>query len=337
MRIEAAIGRVLAGDDLSMDETADIINQVMDGQCGDAEIGVFLTALREKGEAVSEIAGAAAAMRKHMTKIRSQREQVVDTCGTGGDASGTFNISTAAALVAAAAGIAVAKHGNRSITSKTGSADVLEALGVNVEADVPLIEKCLNELGFCFCFAPQMHPSMRHVARVRRQLGVTTIFNLLGPLCNPASAPFQLLGVGRPEVRQSMADALVMLGTQRAVLVTGADGLDEVTLTGPTHVMEANDQVLREWVWSPADFGLPESSLDSIRVDGPQQSAVLVRAVLEGAAGVARDIVVANAAAALWTAGKADDLRQCAELAAAAIDSRDASKLLTDLVQLTNR
>ncbi|NIL96580.1 MAG: anthranilate phosphoribosyltransferase [Planctomycetales bacterium] len=333
--LEDAIGQVLAGHDLPMEDMADAIDAVMEGRCTDAEVAVLLTALRGKGESVSEVAGAALAMRRHMTPIRTQRTQLVDTCGTGGDASGTFNISTAAALVTAAAGVAVAKHGNRSITSKTGSADVLEALGVNIEAEVPIIERCLDELGFCFCFAPRMHPSMRNVAAVRRKLAVPTIFNLLGPLCNPASAPYQLLGVGRPEVRELMADALLLLGTQRALVVSGADGLDEVTLNGATHVIEATDRQSREFRWSPADFGLQESSLETIRVEDPQASAAMVRDVLNGKTGVARDIVLLNAAAALWTAGQSDSLRQCAALAADAIDCGRAAQLLGQLVTLT--
>ncbi len=334
--LEEAIGRVLAGHDLGMEEMAAAIGTVMDGRCGEAEVAVLLTALRGKGESVSEVAGAALAMRQHMTPIRTTRTQVVDTCGTGGDASGTFNISTAAALVAAAAGIGVAKHGNRSITSKTGSADVLEALGVNIEAEVPVVERCLDELGFCFCFAPRLHPSMRNVAAVRRKLGVPTIFNLLGPLCNPASAPFQLLGVGRPQIRTLMADALLSLGTQRALVVSGADGLDEITLSGPTHVIETRPPQVREFTWSPAEFGVAESPLDSVRVDGPQASADMVREVLAGQPGAPREIVVINAAAALWIAGKSDSTRQCAELAAEAIDSGRAAGLLADLVQLTH-
>ncbi|MDH3718641.1 MAG: anthranilate phosphoribosyltransferase [Planctomycetota bacterium] len=334
--LEKVIGRVLAGHDLPMQEMADTMDAVMDGRCDDAEVAVLLTALRGKGESVSEVAGAALAMRQHMTPIRTRRQQVVDTCGTGGDASGTFNISTAAALVAAAAGIAVAKHGNRSITSKTGSADVLEALGVQIEAEVPIIERCLDELGFCFCFAPRMHASMRHVAAVRRRLGVPTIFNLLGPLCNPASAPYQLLGVGRPEVRELMADALMMLGTRRALVVSGSDGLDEVTLNGATRVIEATARQSREFSWSPADFGLRESSLASIRVEGPQASAAMVRDVLAGKTGVARDIVIINAAAALWTAGQSESPRDCATLAADAIDSGRAANVLAELVALTN-
>jgi anthranilate phosphoribosyltransferase len=334
--IETAITRVRAGEDLSMNEMAEAIGVVMEGNCSEAEIADLLTALRAKGESVSEIAGAAAAMRQHMTPIHSRREGLIDTCGTGGDASGTFNISTAAALVTAAAGVAVAKHGNRGITSKTGSADVLEALGVNIDAEINVVEKCLDDVGVCFCFAPRLHPAMRHVAPVRKKLGVPTIFNLLGPLCNPAAAPFQLLGVGRPEVRQLLAEALVMLGTRRALVVNGSDGLDEVTLNGSTHVIEASSQATRIFQWTPAEFGLDESPLEAIRVDGPEQSAVMVRDVLEGKPGVARDIVLINAAAALWTASRDDDPARCTQLAAEAIDSGAAADALVRLVELSN-
>src|SRR5262245_43141872 len=232
------LGRLAAGENLSLDEMSAAIDAVMEGRCAAEQIGLLLTGLRLKGETVEEVAGAALAMRRHMTPIRSSREGIVDTCGTGGDRSATFNISTAAALVTAAAGVPVAKHGNRRVTSRTGSADVLQQLGVNIEASVGVVEKCLDELGICFCFAPLLHPAMKQVAEVRRQLGVPTIFNLLGPLTNPASAPFQVIGVGRPELRALLAEALDMLGTRRAIVVRGDDGLDEVTLAGPTQVCE---------------------------------------------------------------------------------------------------
>ena len=220
------LGRVSAGEDLGQEEMAGVIDEIMRGTWADEQIGLLLTALRAKGESVAEVAGAASAMRQHMTPIRTHRENLVDTCGTGGDGAGTFNISTAAALVTAAAGVPVAKHGNRKISSRTGSADVLAALGVNIEAPVRLVERCLDELGIGFCFAPQLHPAMKHVAAVRRKLAVPTIFNLLGPLANPAGAGFQLLGVGRPELRSLLAAALAKLGTRRAIVVCGADGLD---------------------------------------------------------------------------------------------------------------
>jgi len=224
--IEETLGLVAAGEDLTMDQASAAIEAVMSGRCSEGEIATLLTGLRHKGETVEEVAGAAAAMRKFMTPLRTTRDDVIDTCGTGGDGSGTFNISTAAALVAAAAGAPVAKHGNRAITSKTGSADVLRELGVNIQCDVATAERCLEELGICFCFAPLMHGAMKQVAPVRKKLGVPTIFNLLGPLTNPAGAPYQLLGVGRPEIRNLLAAALVLLGSRRAHVVCGEDGVE---------------------------------------------------------------------------------------------------------------
>jgi anthranilate phosphoribosyltransferase len=335
--IEATLGRLAAGEDLSMDDMARAIEAVMLGLCSESEIALLLTGLHLKGETVAEIAGAAAALRRHMTPIRTRREGVIDTCGTGGDASGTFNISTAAALVTAAAGVPVAKHGNRRVTSRSGSADVLAQLGVNIEASVACVEACLDELGICFCFAPLLHGSMKHVAPVRQKLGTPSIFNLLGPLSNPAGAPFQLLGVGRAELRPLMAEALALLGTRRALVVCGEDGLDEVTLAGPTRVSEVSDGQVRDFAWTPADFGLEVSSLFSLQVTGPEESAALIRRVLEGERGAPRDIVVANAAAALWTAGAADTPRAAANAAAAAIDSQAAARLLANLADRTHR
>jgi anthranilate phosphoribosyltransferase len=337
------LGRVTAGQNLSLEEMAAAIDAVMRGEIDDGRIALLLTALMAKGETVDELAGAAAAMRKHMMPIRTTRRDVLDTCGTGGDASGTFNISTAAAIVAAAAGASVAKHGNRSITSRTGSADVLAELGVNIEADVPTMEASLNEVGICFCFAPKLHPAMRHVAAARRSLGVPTIFNRLGPLCNPASAPRQLLGCGKRETARMLAAALGMLGTRHAIVVTGNDGLDEVTLAGPTHVVEvtgegtaAEPAEIHEWTWSPADFELPTSDRTQLLVDGPTQSAAKIREVLAGHHGPARDIVVANAAAALWIIGKGDTVADGAKLAANAIDSGAAADLLAQWAQVSH-
>ncbi len=335
--IEPTLGRLAAGEDLSMEEMAATIDAVIDGRCTQGEIGVLLTALRAKGETCQEVAGAALALRRHMTPIRTRRTDCIDTCGTGGDGSGTFNISTAAALVVAAAGVPVAKHGNRRITSKTGSADALAALGVNVDASVERVEQCLDQLGICFCFAPLLHPAMKNVAEVRRQLGVPTIFNLLGPLSNPAAAPFQVVGVGRAELRQLLAEALLLLGARHALVVQGEDGLDEVTLAGPTRVTEVSPAGLRNFSWTPSDFGLAPASLDPIKVDDPQASAAMMGVVLGGARGPPRDIVVLNAAAALWTAGRAETPLACAEMAADAIDLGAAGELLKRLVQLSNQ
>ena len=282
MSISDFVERLRGGTHLSLDEMSEVVDQIMQGRCGEDQIADLLLALRAKGETVDEIAGAALAMRKHMTRIRTSRPGVIDTCGTGGDASGTFNISTGAALVTAAAGVPVAKHGNRSVTSKSGSADVLAALGVDIEAPVEVVERCLDQVGMCFCFAPLLHPSMRHAAPVRRRLGVPTIFNLLGPLCNPAAAPYQLMGVGRPALRPLLAAALQRLGGQRAIVVCGRDGLDEVTLAGETDVCEVTPDGIAATAWSPDMFGVPPGELSELRVDGPEASAALIRQVLDG-------------------------------------------------------
>ena len=333
---DTLLGRLSAGEDLSSFEMTDAVSRVMTGACNEQQIAGLLTSLREKGETVEEVAGAAAAMRKHMTAIRSRHEKLLDTCGTGGGGSSTFNISTTAALVIAAAGVPLAKHGNRSVTSKSGSADVLAALGVNIEASVPQVERCLDELGICFCFAPLMHPAMKHVAAVRKKLGVRTIFNLLGPLANPAGAKYQLLGVGIPELRPLIASALQLLGLERALVVSGRDGLGEVTLADETDVTRVEGNRQNEFAWKPEDFGLQRTDLDPIRVDGPQQSADIVRGVLAGQTGPARDIVVLNAAAGLIAAGHLEAPPDAAQLAAQTIDSGAADALLTRLASLSH-
>lgn len=335
--IDEILGRASAGENLRQEEAAEAIDLVMQGRVPEPQIGLLLTALHHKGETEDEVAGAAAAMRRHMTPIRCDHETLVDTCGTGGDGSGTFNISTAAALVAAASGVAVAKHGNRRITSKSGSADVLVELGVNVDAGVPTVERCLNELSIGFCFAPLLHQAMKHVAKVRRQLGFPTIFNLLGPLTNPASAPFQVLGVGKPALRPLLAKALGQLGTRKSVVVCGQDGLDEVTLNGPTDVSVVAQGTVEEQQWTPDDFGLEPAELDALQAEGPAASAAIIRQVLDGQPGPARDIVVLNAAAALWVAGVEATRDACANRAAAALDDGAARHLLRQLGELSHQ
>jgi anthranilate phosphoribosyltransferase len=313
---------------------------------------MLLTALAAKGESVDEIAGAALAMRRHMTTIRSRHKEILDTCGTGGGGSSLFNISTTAAIVAAAEGVPVAKHGNRSITSRSGSADVLAEIGVNIDASLAQVEACLEELGLCFCFAPLMHPSMKHVAAVRKQLGIRTIFNILGPLVNPAGACYQLLGAGRPELRPLLAGAIARLGTSRTFVVSGEDGLGDVTLAGTTHVTEVVAAggppagsstgeppvaTLREFAWRPEDFGIPRQPLAGLTVDGPAASAAMIRGILNGETGPARDIVVLNAAAGLIVAGKASEPQQAASIAADAIDSGAAEQLLARLVTRSHK
>ncbi|MBX7167635.1 MAG: anthranilate phosphoribosyltransferase [Pirellulales bacterium] len=334
--LETIIGRIAGGEDLSAEEMGSTIELIMQGQCQEQEIGLFLTGLRMKGEATSEIAGAAAALRRFMTPIRSTRPGLLDTCGTGGDGLGTFNISTAAALVAAAAGVSVAKHGNRSASGRTGSAEVLRELGVNIEATLPVVEASLDALGICFCFAPLYHGSMRHVAEVRRKLGFPTIFNFLGPLANPAGAPYQLVGVGMGDFRRAVAEALAMLGTRRAAVVHGEDGLDEVSIGGPTLVTRVGG-VPEDMVWTPATFGLAQGELAPLLVAGPTESAALIRRVLAGEPGAPRDIVVANAAAALWVAEQESDLSTAAARAVEAIDRGAARDLLARLGEFTHR
>ncbi|MEM9354290.1 MAG: anthranilate phosphoribosyltransferase [Planctomycetota bacterium] len=329
------LAEVQAGRDLGREQVTEAIGEIMTGLRSDEEIGGFLTALAEKGETVDEIAGAAAAMRRHMTPIRSSRPKLLDTCGTGGDSSGTFNISTAAAIVVAAAGVPVAKHGNRSVTSKSGSADVLAALGVNIEADLPLVERCLDELGLCFCFAPLMHPAMKNVAAVRKRLGIRTVFNLLGPLSNPAGAHCQLLGVGKPELRPMLAAALAALGAERALVVCGDDSLDEVSLATTTSGTSVSPGGLEDFRWKPEDFGINSAPLDTLRVSGPEESAAVIRGILAGEPGPPRDIVLLNAAAGLIAAQETDDPQEAAARCAEVLDTGAAKDLLARLKEMT--
>lgn len=339
-----ALHIVESGKNLAMGQMADTLGEIMDGRCAEKEIERLLVALHEKGETVEEIAGAAKAMRARMTPIRTRRTGLLDTCGTGGDGAKTFNISTVAAIVTAAAGVPVAKHGNRAITSRSGSADVLAALGVNVEADVVRVEACLDELGICFCFAPLLHGAMKHVATVRRKIGTPTIFNILGPLVNPASAEFQLLGVGNAGLQPLLAESMLLLNAEergttlsaiapRTIVVHGCDGLDEVTLSGPTHVIDAAGGRLMHYDWTPSDFELVTSSKDSLLVRDAVESAAVIRAILDGRPGPPRDIVIANAAAGLYTAGRVSNLRDGARLGTEAIDSGKAQQILTRLVE----
>jgi anthranilate phosphoribosyltransferase len=330
------LGRLAAGEDLQAEEMTAAMGAIMSGERPAGEIGLFLTSLATKGETAEEVAGAARAMREHMTPIRSRFDVLLDTCGTGGGGSNLFNVSTTAALVIAAAGVPVAKHGNRSVTSRSGSADVLAELGVNIAATIPQVERCLDELGICFCFAPLMHPAMRHVAAVRKELGIRTIFNVLGPLSNPAGASHQLLGAGLPELRPLLATALRLLGIERALVVSGEDGLGEMTIAGKTNVTEVARGEERQLEYRPEDFGLATTSVDSLRIDGPAESAAIVRRVLAGESGAARDIVILNAAAGLITVEPALAPTEAAKRAATAIDSGAAAELLRKLAALSH-
>ncbi|WP_425618660.1 anthranilate phosphoribosyltransferase [Anatilimnocola sp. NA78] len=319
--------RVQAGESLPRAEIRAAFDRIMQGAESEDDLAGFLAALHEKGETAEEIAGAAEALRGHMTRLPTQRTVVVDTCGTGGTGSEIFNISTTAALVAAAAGVAVAKHGNRSVTSKSGSSDVLTALGVNVTAPLSVVARELDELGICFCFAPQFHPAMKHVAAARKRLGTQTIFNLLGPLCNPAGAKYQVMGVGRSNLRARIAGALQQLQTTRAVIV-GSEGCGELSLVGETDVIELKDGQQQATTWTAADFGLQPAGFETMKIDGPQASAALIRRVLAGEQGPPRDIVVMNAAAAIWIASPELSLLEAAAKAQQALDSGAAKSLL---------
>ena len=329
------IAKVEAGQNLSQEEMAAAIDLVMQGRCEEGKIRSLLLALATKGEAVEEIAGAATAMRAHMTPLESTRQDLVDTCGTGGDGSGTFNISTAAALVAAGAGIAVAKHGNRKITSKTGSADVLVELGINIEAPIEVMQNALNEVGICFCFAPLFHPAMRHVGPVRKSIEVPTIFNLLGPLCNPARAPYQVLGVGKPALRSRLSQALSLLDIKKAYVVCGSDGLDEITLAGNTDVTEVTPGSTTDTQWQPSMFGLAPAKLTGMEANNPEESATKIRAILHGETGPGRDIVVINAAAAISLAKPELSLADCTAAAQQSIDDGAAFDVVKRFGQVT--
>ena len=328
-----AFARLLAGDDLDPGTTADLFRDLLAGRVDDVCAAGLLTALRIKGETAAEVASAARALREQMTRLVPVSGPVLDTCGTGGDGSGTFNISTAAAFVVAGAGVPVVKHGNRAVSSRSGSADVLRELGATIEAGPAWSQGCLDRVGFAFCYAPHFHPGMAYVAKLRRNLGVRTIFNLLGPLANPASAEFQLLGVGHATLLDPLAGALARLGVRRAVLVCGRDGLDEVTLAAPTQVriVEGND--FRTLEWFPADFGLEAVDLDELKADGPAASAAFVRRVLNDEPGPARRIVVANAAAALFAAGDVEGLKDGVAKADEALRSGKARHVLDGLLR----
>lgn len=328
------ITRLLKREDLAADEAAAAMDLVMRGEAHPAQVAGLLVGLAMKGERPAELVGLARTMRAHGVPI-SAREIAVDTCGTGGDRAGTFNISTAAAIVVAATGVQVVKHGNRSVSSHCGSADVLEALGVAVDAPPAVVQRAVDEAGLGFCFAPTFHPAMRYAAEARRALGVPSAFNLLGPLTNPARVPFQIVGVARPELTELMARALQQLGATRAWVVHGADGLDELSTTGYSKVSECHGDVVRTFYVHPADVGLPKAAPGALAGGTAAHNASIVRAVLSGEAGPARDVVLLNAGAALLVTGQVGSLREGIAAAAAAIDSGRAGDTLDALVAAT--
>lgn len=329
------LAALLERRDLPAMHICQLMHGILDGTCGEAETAALLVALRMKGETVDELAGAAAVLREHCLPLAAGRDGVLDTCGTGGDGSCTFNVSTATALVAAGAGVPVVKHGNRAVSSRSGSADVLAALGVRIELDAASARRCLDRAGMTFCLAPLFHPRLRHIGDLRRRLGVPTLFNCLGPLANPAGAAYQLLGVGRADWLDRLAAALARLGTRHSLLVSGRDGLDEVSLSGPTLVREVRTNVVIADEWTPDDFGLAPCRLDELRVESTEESAAVIRAVLRGEEGPARRLVLANAAAALVAAEKAESLSEGVTQATQAIDSGRALRVLNDLIALS--
>lgn len=336
MEFQTYIRKVTEGETLSSNDMTAAMREIMTGGATPAQIGGFLIALRMRGETVEELSAAAGVMRELSTKVVVDSEYLVDTCGTGGDSSSTFNISTVSAFVCAAAGARVAKHGNRSVSSKSGSADVLEAAGVNLDVTPAKVAECINQLGVGFLFAQKHHSAMRHAIGPRKELGVRTLFNLLGPLTNPAGAPNQVLGVFAKEWVKPLADVLQQLGSRHVMVVNAEDGLDEISIAAPTHVAECKDGEVTEYVIKPEDFGLQTASLDSLRVETAEESLALIQSVLNNQPGPALDIVLLNAGAAIYVSGLADSHQQGIEKARAVIADGSALQRMQQLIVLTN-
>jgi anthranilate phosphoribosyltransferase len=332
--IREAISAATAGESLSMDDAVTVMREVMEGEVTPAQLGSYLTALSLKGETPEEIAGFATVMREKSLRV-SVDDTAIDTCGTGGDRKGTFNISTAAAFVVAGAGLTVAKHGNRAASGDCGSADVLEALGVRIELPPEAVERCLREIRIGFMFAPAYHPAMRYAAPVRREIGIRTVFNVLGPMTNPAGVPCQLIGVGYPEVANKMAEALRLFGTHHAIIVHSDDGMDELSLGSDTAGWEVLDGEIRPYVVRPRDLGLPHATPEDLRGGDPAANAETMRSILSGTRGPVRDAVVLNSGAALVAGDMADTLSDGIELAAASIADGRAAEKLEAMVALT--
>lgn len=333
--LKEAIALLVERLDLSENQMMSCISEIMEGKATDAQISSFLTALRMKGETVEEITGAAKAMRAKSMKIKSP-EGAIDTCGTGGDGIGTFNISTASAFIVASVGIPVAKHGNRSVSSKSGSADVLEALGVKIDIPPDKVERCLFETNFAFLFAPLFHPAMRFVAQARRDMGIRTIFNILGPITNPADTKSQIIGIFSPHLTEIIARVLLRLGSRAAMVVHGIDGIDEITLSGKTQVSELKGGEVNTYYISPDEFGLKISPIESVIGGSKELNAEIILSVFEGAKGPHRDVVVLNASAGMYIAGKTKNILEGINIAQDAIDSKKALKKLKEVVSFTN-
>jgi anthranilate phosphoribosyltransferase len=346
--ISEAVKTLVERRDLTRIEAAAAMEAIMSGAATNAQIAAFLTALRMKGETVEELIGFAQVMRQKAVRVRTRgteatgltgtdRETLIDTCGTGGDASGTFNVSTATAFVVAGTGVKVAKHGNRSASSLCGSADVVEALGVSLELTPQQVARCVDEVGIGFLYAPLLHTAMKHVMAARREMGIRTVFNLLGPLTNPASANAQVIGVAAESLTEPLARVLAELGTLRAFVVHGADGLDEISNTGESRLSEVREGIVRSYTVKPEDFGLPRASIADLQGGDRQQNAQIIRDLLARQPGARRDIVLMNAAAALVAASRARDLREGVKIAAESIDSGAARDRLERLVGFSQK
>ncbi len=329
------LNKIIQGKNLNETEMSQMITEIFSGNITDAQIGAFMAALATKGETFEELAGAARAMRRKAVRIQVSAPTVVDTCGTGGDASQTFNISTTTAFVVAGCGVTVAKHGNRSISSRCGSADLLEAMGVKIDINPEIVEEAIQETGIGFLFAPLYHGAMRHAAKARKEVGIRSIFNMLGPLTNPAGANCQLLGVYAPELTEMFANALRLLGTKRAFVVHGNDGLDEITVCAPTRISELNDGLIRTYDITPEQFFGNQSNPEDLTGGDPEMNAEITRKIFNGEKGPKRNVVLINASAALVAAGKAKDFEEGISLAKASIDSGSAAAKLERLAGFT--
>ena len=334
--IRESINTVVSGQSLTMEEASSVMREIMEGEATPAQLGAFLTALALKGETTQEIAGMARVMREMALRVDVDGE-LVDTVGTGGDGKNTFNISTATAFIAAGAGLKVAKHGNRAASGSCGSADVLEALGVQIELSPEAVARCINEVGVGFMFAPAFHPAMRHAGPVRREIGIRTVFNILGPLTNPAGAQTQLLGVAFPELGGIMAEVLGLLGSHHAMIVHGAGGLDEISLSGDTSVWEVRGGQVEEWTIRVEDTGLPETPIEAIRGGSKEENAATMLRLFQGEQGAVRDMVLLNSAGVLMVGDKAETIRQGIEMSAGIIDSGAALAKLDQMVEVTRR
>ena len=333
--IKEAIAKVVEKQNLTMTETEGVMTEIMSGQATPSQIAAFLTALRMKGETALEIAGCARIMRANARRVQPKRTDVVDTCGTGGDASGTFNISTAVAFVAAGAGLGVAKHGNRSVSSKCGSADLMEALGVKIDLSPEQVAQCIDEVGIGFCFAPAFHPAMKYATPVRREIGLRTVFNVLGPLANPAWAKRQLIGVYSAELTEVLAEVLKNMGAERAFVVHGDSGLDELSTTGPSRVSELRGGKIKTYELNPEPFGIPQANIEDLRGGTVEKNVGIMKSVLGGKPGPQRDIVLLNAAFVLIAGGRAENPKEGLAIAEESIDSGKALAKIGELARMS--